>query len=403
MLLNLIKSKLITLSIFFTSIFLPITLLFSNSIQIERFTQITGLCPSMIYWASCLGLLLCPFIYIFESEIQDELRLPGTTKFLGLLLYLILYITVLNKLTPDQIERINKGNLPFIIMILSIMTLFSVLIYVSSSYHNSQAITTRHIRLSIIFLGLILLGVVTIYFISAPHYMLIDLPDEPWSSSMAVAFMKNHDLAQDLIAIEYHPLNSHYYKYMGMGIQYLGASFETMRFFAVSIGIISTLFLGLGLIIYWGEEKKYNIAIVGMILVMIHPTFLRMSHNLRPDIFMSLHTSLLVISLVFYQRSRKRIYLFLSGLSMYIGLESVIYPSVLIAFILGMSLVIDWIIRPNQLNFRKVLYYLFGTMLAFLLYFMFHYFPNITYNLTITSQVSTRYTSSLGWRPLALL
>ena len=56
--------------------------------------------------------------------------------------------------------------------------------------------------------------------------MILDLPDEPWSVSMAVSFLNKGRLDQTLIAQDYHPLSSHYYKWMALWLKYAGSSFE---------------------------------------------------------------------------------------------------------------------------------------------------------------------------------
>ena len=403
--LNLIKTKIITATILLICI--PLLFMYSLSTpqQVERFTQVSGVSISVMLAVVCLGVLCSPFIFVFESHIHAELKRSGTVKYLGLLLYVAIYIFLLLRLTPDQIERINKNNFIFWASLVCWTIFSSVLICISSSYNNTQETTLRHVIISGIFLGLILVSMSVVYVTSSSHYMILDLPDEPWVASMAISFLKEQQLDQTLIALKYNPLFWHYYKWMALWLKYVGASFANMRLFSVIIAFASTLTLGTALFIHWRKSSliAIPIGIVGMIFVLIHPTFLRMSHNLRPDIVMALHSSLLVLSLLVFEHTHKKIYLIVAGISLYVGLESIIYPSILVSCLFGVGLIWDWATRPDRAKFQIILYYLSGNLIALGLYILLHYFPNVRENLMITPQFTNRYTSRFSLTPLPIL
>jgi len=397
--LRFIKTKLIAITVVIISATLLLIYASSTPRQIERFTQVSGINTDVMLIPIFLGMLLSPLIFFFEANIQAELKRSGTIKYLGLLLYIGVYIFLLLEFTPDQIERINKTNMLAWAYLIGWTIFASVLIYLSSSYDNTQSLTSRHIVISGVFLFTIFLGISVFYFIATPHYMILDLPDEPWSVSMAVSFLNKGRLDQTLIAQDYHPLSSHYYKWMALWLKYAGSSFENMRLFSVMISILSTLVLGSALSIQWRKSSfvAIPVVVVGMIFVLIHPTFLRMSHNLRNDIGMALHSSLLILSFVVYQYTHKKFYLMLGGISLYVGLESIIYPSILVAFLFGMGFIWDWIAQPDRTKFEMILYYLLGCITSLTLYLTFHYFPNVADNIAITPQVSNNYTSRFSF------
>jgi hypothetical protein len=231
---------------------------------------------------------------------------------------------------------------------------------------------------------LLLMGVM--YTISRGEFMPLDMPDEPWMASTAANFALNNDFSPSYIASAYgspDPALGRYFLVMGWWLRLLNSTtLVSLRSFPLLVGLlaagITMLALRRAARLSWGQVFVGGIALLGF------SAFLRASHNLRADIGLAVYGALVLWGQLAFFRGdppRKR-WLVLTGLALYIGLETITTIALIYGASVGLVLVIWWLSQPRRAaNSRYVWVYAFSAAAAVGLYLAVHFLPDIAVNL----------------------
>ena len=119
--------------------------------------------------------------------------------------------------------------------------------------------------------------------------------------------------------------------------------------------------------------------LIGLLLLLANIVFVRMSHNLRMDIGLTVYGALVLLFYLESERStRPRLFLFLAGLALYIGLETQSFSAFLHGVSYGLILLVYALTGKNKLGslWRHVVPYTIGAAVAGSIFVIVHFLPD---------------------------
>jgi hypothetical protein len=238
-------------------------------------------------------------------------------------------------------------------------------------------------RISIGLFAIAGIVLVVLYIISRAEYMYLDLPDEPFNSSLATNFAENGDLSTAYIGEAYGSPDAvfpRYYLLMGMWLRAAGeSSLGTLRAFPVMVSAVIVTIFAYGL---WRLKLlKPSQILVALVFLLSLSAFHRTAHNLRMDIMLGLYAVLLLFGFIgFFGSKQNQVrWLWLMGLALFLGMQGIPTTAVPISFAAGLMLAIRFVTQPEyRLNWRYVVIYLAACALGLAAYYLLQFLPDIT-------------------------
>lgn len=355
-----------------------------------------GIEPSAVYVFYLLLIGLLVIISVFEPRIRQEVAdgkatalivfLAGSVSFLALLI-----------LIPNQHHRLVRQNLSLSFILLNLVILSALTVLLVSLRPTAPA-SRRIYRLALVVV--IGFGMVTavLHILNTESYMRIILPDEPWFASIAENYAREGTIRTPNLGDPFgvpDPVAPRYFTLMGLWARLMGdASLATLRGFNVLVGLVVVALVGWTL---WRLPFLNTLQkLIGPVSLLGMTAFMRTSHNLRMDIGLAVYGALVLMGYTFYylREHQQRRWLFLMGLALYIGLETVPTAALLFGMAFGLVIVAQAIRWPlRQTDWQAVAIYAAGSLIAGLIYAGVHFLPDFPAQLGMYRRHLTFYSS----------
>lgn len=217
--------------------------------------------------------------------------------------------------------------------------------------------------------------------LSVGHFMRLDLPDEPILGSIATNYALTGDFSTAYDGSIYgspDPSAARYYLLMGLWLRALShTDLVALRAFPLLVGAAALALVALALWRTAGLSRLGRLA--GIVTFMSLTAVVRASHNLRADIGLAFYGALVLLSVVQHQRGERQSgrWLFVAGLGLLIGLESLPTYALSFAAALGLLLIAAAIRRPlRRTLWRQPVLYAAGCTLACAAFAALHFLPD---------------------------
>ncbi|MBZ0274676.1 MAG: hypothetical protein K8I60_00945 [Anaerolineae bacterium] len=336
--------------------------------------------PDVVQAAYLALSLVLIVILRFEPGIRAWLRSHRTARILVPLAGVISAGAVLLS-GADQTARLFRYPLSLWVIIIHIigLCLLVVLLVLEKPRAEVDNRLERTATWALILMGVV---IVLMYVASVGEFMPLDLPDEPWSASMATNFAANGDLSPSYMASAYgspDPILGRFFLAMGVWIKLIGNStLTTLRSFPLFVGGIALLVVAA---VLWRNPKLTRTQrLAGVITVLGLSSFIRSSHNLRADIGLALSGAFMLWGMVGFfeaQTARWR-WLILSVLGFFIGLECIPTIAIPAGLALGLVLVLWFLRQPEKrTNWQPVVIYAGACAVTLAGYFLLQFLPDI--------------------------
>ncbi len=218
---------------------------------------------------------------------------------------------------------------------------------------------------------------VAIHLVSIGRYKNIEDFDEPWMANIATNYAQYGTMDSNFGGPQGDLFSPRYYMLMGLWLRFVGQSdLVALRAFPTLVGLL-TVFL-VAVFLFLVPSLNHLQRVIGLIVMLGSMPFLWSSHNLRPEIGLATYSAIVLITAYYFfnNRNASRWWLFLMGLSLYVGLETI--PTYTIAFAFAISLIVivhafRWSLK--HLAWREVGAYLIGCIAGSGLYAVIHFWP----------------------------
>lgn len=336
----------------------------------------------------------CLLLFVFEPTIRAEL---ADGKATGLILAgaAATSFAAIQLTYPSQALRLFRYA-PTVGWATGGLLALSVLAAILVALHPQAAPGKRLTRYATIVVALLALALIGAHVVSVGHFMRLDLPDEPILASIATNYAQYGELTTGFDGEIYgnpDPSAARLYFLMGVWSKIVGRTdFHTLRSFSLLMGAFSLLLTAGAAFITPQMPRLQRMAAIAVLLAL--SPFVRASHNLRPDIGLAVYGSLILLSVSLYWRNDNRHggWLLLSGVALFVGLESLPTYSLSFGAGLGMLVVIQALRRPLQTSrWSDILYYGAGCIIAGVLYFFSHFLPDVQTQLANFQAFSASY------------
>lgn len=344
---------------------------------LSRFNQITLANVQLIYVVTLAVLLVLTW---FEPRARALFHLEPL-NWLLLLSAGIASFLLIRLVDPDQEFRLFQTPFSLWLIILHGLGICAIaVLFAASQFPASGESRLKRISIGLFaILGIVLAG---LYVTSRSEYMYLDLPDEPFNSSLATNFAENGDFSTAYIGEAYGSPDvvfPRYYLIMGLWLRIADdSSLATLRAFPVMVAAIIVVILAYGL---WRLKllKAHQIA-VSIVILLSLSAFHRAAHNLRMDIMLAFYAVLMLFGFLgFFNRQPKQTrWLWLMGLALFLGMQGIPTTAVPISFAAGLMLIIWFITQPERrVNWRYVLIYALACGLGIGAYYLLQFLPDV--------------------------
>lgn len=348
-----------------------------------------------MYAALLVGLaLIMPFASAIQAVLTASFARPILIVLACLMSFSMSWLA-----QPTHEARLGQFPLSLWLIIVHAVVM-SGLIVLFVTYKADDSYGRELQRPALLLTGMLVGLLLLLYLLSVGAFMTLDLPDEPWLTSMATNYAENDDLSPSYIASPYgrpDPVLPRYYLLMGIWVKIAGSSLIALRAFSLGFALLTV-----GLLVWllrrvaglsWLPSLGGTAALLGF------SAFLRASHSLRMDIGLALYGLLLLWGLLAYFNDNvPRRAALLSGLSLLIGLETVPTVAFTLGAAAGLLMVIHCLVTGWRSRWQTVLIYATGCTLAGLVYFGLHFLPDVSASLDGFQKFNTLYAdrTSLG-------
>lgn len=280
---------------------------------------------------------------------------------------------------PDQAYRLFRypSSLAWISTGLIVLAALAVLSVTLNPHAPPGRRLSRYATLTLA-VGAVALAV--LHLLSVGHFMRLDLPDEPILGSIATTYALTGDFSTVYDGAIYgspDPSAARYYLLMGLWLRALGRTdLVALRAFPLLVGTAALALVTLAL---WRTPELSRLGrLAGVVTFMSLTPVVRASHNLRADIGLALYGALVLLSAVQHQRDDRQSgrWLFVAGLGLLIGLESLPTYALSFAAALGLLLAAAALRRPlRRTLWRQPTLYAAGCALACAAFAALHFLP----------------------------
>lgn len=314
----------------------------------------------------------------FEPQIRRELADGSGTALIVFVSAEIVFIASALVTRRPQAERIVAfpGSL-WLVIVHSVILCGLALIAVTTT---PLQFSTPRMRRYAGFAGLVaVIALLIASIISLGEFMPLDIPDEPWFTSAATHFADTGRLSTPFLASAYgdpDPVMPGYYALMGMWIRLTDSSLVNLRTVPLIVGIITVFLTAFAL---WRDRRIGRTEIVvGGAVMLTFSAFVRASHNLRPDILLSVYSALVLVGLLAFFESKSIWSVVLMGAAFYVGLEAI--PTAAAGFGGIVALVLILQVRSRS-DWRYIIAYMVAGGFAIMLYSFGHFWPDVVTNI----------------------
>lgn len=282
-------------------------------------------------------------------------------------------------LEPNQEHRLFINTFSLWMIIAHILTVSAVFVWVATTADQGEAhaftapACTRYLLL-------LAIGLLTIlHILSVGEFMALDLPDEPWLTSMATNYAENNDLSPSFIGSSYgtpDPILPRYYAVMGFWLRLAGSSLVALRLMPL---LVLAVVLAIVVVLLWSQPLTTVQRLAGVLVLLSLSPLVRMSHNLRADVGLAVYGAIMLWAALnlFTERPSKR-WGIIGGLALYLGLETIPFITLILAAVIGVMLVL-WLLRHRRLRkeWAVVVLYAVCCALALGLYVAVRFLPDV--------------------------
>lgn len=254
--------------------------------------------------------------------------------------------------------------------------------------------STRRAGLFLVGLALILL---IVHIASVGRFApLNDVYDEAYLASGGTNYAQTGGISPAFTGSAYgdpDPALARFYVVMGLWLRLIDQTgMAALRSFSLLVGLVAAL-LTLVALLHERHFSRFQ-RITGLVVLLGLSTFVRTSHNVRMDVGLAACSALMLVLLLqaWRQPTRTKRFLFLAGLGLYIGLESVPTVSLNYGVAVGIGVVVAAVdFKARRLDWRAVLSYTAGAAIACTVYLIVHYLPDFEANLATMDDFTRVY------------
>ncbi|MCA0455977.1 MAG: hypothetical protein LCI00_18515 [Chloroflexi bacterium] len=256
-------------------------------------------------------------------------------------------------------------------------------------------------------IGFVMAGIgllLVLHVLSVGEFMQLDLPDEPWLTSMATNYAENNDLSPAFIGSSYgtpDPILPRYYGLMGMWLRIAGSSVVALRLMPLLVMVFVVVLVAL---ILWRTPTFSPLQRwVGLLVLLSLTPLVRMSHNLRADIGLAVYGAIMlgVMLHLFSEQPAAKRWATLGGAALYLGLETIPFIALILAAVVGGMLIL-WLFRQKRLrnDWLVVVSYAVCCALALALYAAVRFLPDVQGSWLRYQRFSSVYSGQTGFGAL---
>jgi hypothetical protein len=193
-------------------------------------------------------------------------------------------------------------------------------------------------------------ALVVLHIASVGEFMRLDMPDEPLVASMATNFAENNQLSPSFLGSPYgtpDPSLGRYFLLMGLWLKATGdsPSLIHLRAFPLLVGSAGVAIFAYSL---WRIPDLSRLQrFMGIVIFLALSTVVRTSHNLRMDTGLIVYGALVFLGLTLFEQNQCKRWLVLTGSALFVGLQSVPTVALLLAFAVGIVLMVRFFSRPH--------------------------------------------------------
>lgn len=340
--------------------------------------------------------------FAFEPRLRAELRDGRSTGALALGALLV-SVFVVAQLPVDQPTRLTRLTVYPVVAAHVVLLCVLALLLTAPSWR--AAATRRTTRYGLALLLVLLVVLVGVHILGVGHFVRFDdLFDEVYKVSSATNFATNGLLSPSFSASPYgnpDPSAARYYVVMGLWLRAVGESgLIALRTFPLLVGFVTAAVTAVAL---WRMPQANGLQkLAGLVVVLGASSFLRMSHNLRNDIGLALCGALVLLFWAesFRNPRRARLFLLLTGLSLWVGMENIPTVTLVFGLVVGLLVIVAaYDTATRRLDWRAVLAYAGGAAVACAAYAAVHYGPDIAGNLATMREYVRVYTVEYNSAP----
>ncbi len=315
-----------------------------------------------------------------EPRIGYVLRYQSVVWFLLILVGVVSFLLI-RLLDPNQEFRLFQTPFSLWLIIIHGIGLCAVV----AMFAAGQLPVMADKRLERISLGLFAVSAIALgvlYVVSRSEYMYLDLPDEPFNSSLATNFAENGDFSLAYIGEAYGSPDvvfPRYYLLMGLWLRAAGeSSLGTLRAFPVMVAGITVSIFAYGL---WRLKLlPFRQIVVAVVVLLSLSAFHRTAHNLRMDLMLALYGTLMLFGFMgfFNSQPKQMRWLWLMGLALFLGMQGIPTTAVPISTAVGLMLSIWFVMQPERsTNWRYVVVYALACGLGLGTYYLLQFLPEV--------------------------
>jgi len=207
---------------------------------------------------------------------------------------------------------------------------------------------------------------IVVHVASVGEFMYLDIPDEPWLGSIATNYAENNDFSPTFTASpDGRPdfARARYYWLMGIFAKTFGSSLTALR--TVPLLVMGLIVILTGTILWHIPHLTLLQRLGGLIVLLSVSAAVRASHSLRGDIGLGLYGGIMLAGTLylFSDSPHRRRWVIISGLMLYIGLESIPFIALILAAVTGLMFM-AWLIQQRRFRFEWRLVVLYGICCA---------------------------------------